>query len=122
MLNNQIDAVKVLLEHGANIEDRARDGSTTLNMAIINAYYDMASVLLDHGANPNIAGSERNAAALGDVDAQARHVLGSGSHGQRSDSRCLVRAAENDGSRNSPRSCWRRARIRTPASPGKKCG
>ena len=43
----------MLLEHGANIEDKAPDGTTALNMAAVNAYYDLASVLLDLGANPN---------------------------------------------------------------------
>ena len=84
-MNNQIPAVKVLLEHGANVEDSSLDGSTTLNMAIINAYYDMASVLLDLGANPERSGSQRNTVALAGVDAQARHVLGSRSHGHGSD-------------------------------------
>jgi ankyrin repeat protein len=53
-MNNHIDTVKALLDHGANIDDRAADGSTLLNMAIVNAHYDLASVLLDYGANPNI--------------------------------------------------------------------
>ena len=53
MLNNQIDAAKTLLDHGANVEDQAPDGTTALNMAIVNAYYDLASVLLDYKANPN---------------------------------------------------------------------
>ena len=38
---------------GANVEDKAPDGTTALNMAAVNAYYDLASVLLDMGANPN---------------------------------------------------------------------
>ena len=52
-LNNRMDAVKTLLDHGANIEDKAPDGTTVLNVAIVNAYYDLASMLLDRGANPN---------------------------------------------------------------------
>ncbi len=29
------------------------DGTNALNMAIVNAYFELASVLLDHGADPN---------------------------------------------------------------------
>ena len=32
----------------------APDGTSALNMAIVNAYYELASVLLDHGADPNL--------------------------------------------------------------------
>jgi hypothetical protein len=52
--NNQIEAAKVLLEHGADVEDKSTDGSSALNMAVINAHYDLASMLLDKGANPNV--------------------------------------------------------------------
>jgi Ankyrin repeats (many copies)/Ankyrin repeat len=52
--NNQIDAARTLLEHGANVNDLAPDGTSALNLACVNAYYDMASMLLDHNANPNL--------------------------------------------------------------------
>jgi len=42
-----------LLGLGADIEDQAPDGTTALNMAVLNAYYDLASHLLDAGADPN---------------------------------------------------------------------
>jgi hypothetical protein len=54
VLNDRIPAMKVLVQHGANLDDRAPDGSTILNMAIINAHLDMASALLDLGADPKI--------------------------------------------------------------------
>jgi uncharacterized protein len=53
VLNDRADAVKMLVTHGANIEDKAPDGTTALNMAAVNAYYDLASMMLDLGANPN---------------------------------------------------------------------
>jgi len=31
----------------------APDGTNALNMAVVNAYFELASVLLDHGADPN---------------------------------------------------------------------
>ena len=33
--------------------DVAPDGTSALNMAVVNAYFEVAAVLLDHGANPN---------------------------------------------------------------------
>jgi ankyrin repeat protein len=52
--NAQLDAVRLLLEHGANVDDVAPDGTSALNVAIVNAFYEVASVLLEHGANPNL--------------------------------------------------------------------
>ena len=45
---------KALLGHGANVNDVAPDGTNALNMAVVNAYFELASVLLDHGADPNM--------------------------------------------------------------------
>ena len=39
--------------HGAKVNDMAPDGTSALNMAVVNAYFDLASFLLDHGADPN---------------------------------------------------------------------
>jgi uncharacterized protein len=50
-----IEAVRVLLELGAEINDRAPDGSGPVAIAIANAHYELASVLLDKGADPNLA-------------------------------------------------------------------
>ena len=44
---------EVLLQHGANVNDVAPDGTSALNMAAVNAYFELAMVLLDHGADPN---------------------------------------------------------------------
>jgi uncharacterized protein len=41
------------LQHGANVNDVAPDGTSALNMAVVNVYFEVAKVLLDHGANPN---------------------------------------------------------------------
>jgi ankyrin repeat protein len=51
--NDRVDAVNVLLRHGANVNDTAPDGTSALNMAVVNAYFELASILLDHGADPN---------------------------------------------------------------------
>jgi uncharacterized protein len=52
------DTVQALLSHGANSNDVAPDGTSALgtsalNVAVVNAYFEVAAVLLDHGANPN---------------------------------------------------------------------
>lgn len=51
--SGDIDTVKVLLDHGANVNDVATDSTSALNMAIVNAYFELAAVLLDRGADPN---------------------------------------------------------------------
>ena len=42
-----------MLAHGANANDAAPDGTSALNVAVVNAYFEVAAVLLDHGADPN---------------------------------------------------------------------
>ena len=54
MRNAQLDALRVLLEHGANANAVTADGTSALGMAVVNAYYEVASVLLEHGADPNL--------------------------------------------------------------------
>jgi ankyrin repeat protein len=53
--NAQLDSVRALLEHGANVNDVVpRDGTSALNVAVVNAFYEVASVLVEHGADPNL--------------------------------------------------------------------
>jgi uncharacterized protein len=48
---NAIDAARVLLEHGADINLPDPDGITPLMMAILNGNYDFANVLVQQGAD-----------------------------------------------------------------------
>jgi ankyrin repeat protein len=51
-----LDAVKALLEGGADVnEANPGDKTTALLVATINGNYDVARFLLDHGADPNLA-------------------------------------------------------------------
>jgi ankyrin repeat protein len=50
----QVDALRYLLDHGAHANDLASDGTSALNVAVVNAFYEAASVLLDYGADPNL--------------------------------------------------------------------
>ena len=56
-----IDAVRVLLDAGANVNDVLSDGETALIVALANAHWQLADLLLDRGANPNLAGAGWNA-------------------------------------------------------------
>ncbi len=51
----RIDAVKALLDGGANINQISADGSTPLVQALLNGRFDLALVLVQRGADVNIA-------------------------------------------------------------------
>ncbi len=51
--NDHPEATKALLDHGASVNDVAPDGTSALNMAVVNAYFDLAAMLVDRGADPN---------------------------------------------------------------------
>ena len=51
-----MDAVKVLLEAGANVTTaRSADSTSPLLMAIVNGHFDLAAMLLERGADPRLA-------------------------------------------------------------------
>jgi len=50
-----MDTVKVLVEAGADVNERSEFGWTALLVATQNRYYQIGLYLLDHGADPNIA-------------------------------------------------------------------
>ena len=52
----RLDAVRTLLDSGANVNETASNGLSVLVLAMINAHYELAAFLLDKGANPNAAG------------------------------------------------------------------
>jgi uncharacterized protein len=47
--------VRALAEAGADLDAADPDGTTALNIAIINAHYDVAALLIERGANLNLA-------------------------------------------------------------------
>lgn len=55
------NAVRVLLDAGADVHDELSDGESALVVAAANAHWDVASLLLDRGANPNAARAGWNA-------------------------------------------------------------
>jgi ankyrin repeat protein len=56
-----LDAVKALLDAGADVNDTLSDGESALVVAAANAHWEVANLLLDRGANPNRAGAGWNA-------------------------------------------------------------
>jgi len=48
-----IDAVRALLDAGANPNDAVSDGTSALVLATLNAHFELAALLLDRGADPN---------------------------------------------------------------------
>lgn len=51
-----MDAVKTLLELGADVNDTLTDKTSALVIAVANAHWELASYLIDRGANPNADG------------------------------------------------------------------
>ena len=52
----QYEAVKALLDLGANVNDQTVDKTSALVVAVAKAHWGLASYLLDRGADPNAAG------------------------------------------------------------------
>jgi ankyrin repeat protein len=48
-----IDATRVLLDAGADVNESGPDGTSALTIAAINAHWELAALLLDRGADPN---------------------------------------------------------------------
>ncbi len=55
--SGSLDAVKALIDAGANVNDTLSDGSSALVVAVANAHWELAGQLLDRGADPNLAGA-----------------------------------------------------------------
>ena len=56
-----LDALRVLLEAGADVDDTLSDGQSALVVAAANANWELADHLLDRGADPNLSGAGWNA-------------------------------------------------------------
>src|SRR6185295_19849133 len=48
-----VDAARVLLDAGADVNETLRDGTSALLLAIMNAHYEAAAFLVDKGADVN---------------------------------------------------------------------
>ena len=50
-----LEAARALAEAGADLNLTDPDGTTALELAILNGHYDTAAMLTEKGADPNIA-------------------------------------------------------------------
>lgn len=55
--SKEMEGLRILLEHGADVNGRAADGNTPLTTAIRTDQMDMLDILLSHGANPATRGA-----------------------------------------------------------------
>ena len=66
---NSVDAIKALAEVGADLNAQTKqEGTTALQVAVLNIHYDLANVLLEKGANPNVVDSTGMTALYAAVD------------------------------------------------------
>jgi uncharacterized protein len=63
-----LDAAKTLVDAGANLNLTDPDGTTALDLAIINGHFDTAALLTERGADPNITDAAGMAALYAAVD------------------------------------------------------
>src|SRR5690606_3289665 len=49
-----VESARLLLDHGAGVNQQTEAGWTALLAAVQNRYYEMAALLLERGADPNI--------------------------------------------------------------------
>jgi ankyrin repeat protein len=57
--NNSVEAVRLLLKHGADVSLPNSNGLTPVDFAIISGRADILRVLLDGGASPNLPSNEK---------------------------------------------------------------
>jgi ankyrin repeat protein len=65
---NSLEAAKMLVKAGADLNLADPDGTSAMVMAIVNGHYDLPVYLLEHGADPNIADKFGRTALYAAVD------------------------------------------------------
>jgi ankyrin repeat protein len=68
---NSLAAAAALADAKADLNARDADGTTALQLAVINLHYDLASMLLNKGADPNAADSTGMTALYAATDMRA---------------------------------------------------
>ena len=69
------DGVRALAEAGADLNATDPDGTSALNMAIINAHYDVAAILVEKGANVNLGDSAGMTPLYATIDMRHQETL-----------------------------------------------
>jgi ankyrin repeat protein len=65
-----IGTAKLMLDHGADVNEPGGDGVTALVVGLMNKHYAFAKFLLDRGADPNLADGRGLAALYAAVDSR----------------------------------------------------
>jgi ankyrin repeat protein len=65
---NSLEAARMLVKAGADLNMTDPDGTSALVIAIVNAHYDLPIYLMEHGADPNIADKFGRTALYAAVD------------------------------------------------------
>jgi ankyrin repeat protein len=65
---NSLEAAKMLVKAGADLNMTDPDGTSALVIAIVNAHYDLPIYLMEHGADPNVADKIGRTALYAAVD------------------------------------------------------
>jgi ankyrin repeat protein len=75
---NNFKLVKMLVEHGANVKTRDKNGSTALSMARVNENSEITDFLLENGAveSGNYLPPKQNAGMAGFLESQAAFQTG----------------------------------------------
>jgi len=68
---NAMESAAALADLKANLDAADPDGTSALQLAILNVHYDMATMLLRKGANPNVADNSGMTALYAAVDMRA---------------------------------------------------
>jgi ankyrin repeat protein len=53
-VGGKIDIVKVLVQHGANVNSRSKHKESVVHLAIRNSYTDIVKILVDNGASIDV--------------------------------------------------------------------
>ena len=76
-VEGEVEAVDILVAHGAEIETRSRDGSTPLIYAAMNGHGDAVALLLHHGADATASNHEGKRAISFATDPELKRLLSS---------------------------------------------
>ena len=60
LVNGQLECCEFLINHGANVNEKDKDGSTPLHLAAWNGKLECCEFLINHGVNVNEKDSDGN--------------------------------------------------------------
>ena len=73
-VSGDIEAVKLLIANGANVNAKDEEGFTPLDQAALWDHKEIADLLVEHGGKSGAADSIHVAAAVGNIEAVQQHL------------------------------------------------